>query len=64
VGNLSLYAQHGKIEVYNNVGAREISGFRVEMKNNANIVYDSGLNSTLFSAGANAGYNINGWREG
>jgi len=57
------YANNGFIEFSNNATAKEATAYGIEMDNNAEIVYDSGLANTQFSAGPSAGWEILRWRE-
>lgn len=46
-----FYANNGGINVSNNFSAREVTGYRLIMNNNATITYESGLADTFFSSG-------------
>ncbi|MBI5742839.1 MAG: hypothetical protein HZA25_03300 [Candidatus Niyogibacteria bacterium] len=58
-----FYASAGKIEVENNATAKQITGYEVELENNASITYETGLANIQFSAGPSASFQINSWRE-
>lgn len=53
-----LYAGTGVIDVSNNGGAKEITGYKIHLNNNASITYDSGLASALFSSGPGGGWEL------
>lgn len=46
-----LYAAHGGIAVANNGHARQITGYRLQLANNAVVTYDTGLQNQNFSNG-------------
>lgn len=57
------YASNGKIDLENNASAREVTGYGIELGNNAVVTYDSGLANVLFSQGPSGGYDIEYWQE-
>jgi len=62
-GDLLVYAKHGEIMVQNSIDLKEISGYRLRLKNYAMVIYDTGLASLLFSAGPSGGFEISSWKE-
>jgi len=62
-GDILLYAGHGEVLIQNNVDLKEVVGYRVHIKNNATVEYESGLASLLFETGPSAGFNIDSWEE-
>jgi len=50
-GDLLVYAGHGKIILKNSIHLKEVSAYRIEVENSAEIVYTSGLTNTLFNSG-------------
>ncbi|MBI5912905.1 hypothetical protein HY839_00500 [Candidatus Azambacteria bacterium] len=58
-----FYASAGKIEVEQTASAKQITGYAVELENNASITYESGLQGINFSAGPSAGWKIEHWKE-
>lgn len=62
-GDVLIYAGHGKIEVANSVNLKEITGYRIEVQNSAQIEYESGLASLLFSSGPSGGFVLDDWFE-
>ncbi|MBI5003761.1 hypothetical protein HZC00_01570 [Candidatus Kaiserbacteria bacterium] len=50
-GDMLIYAGHGRIALENNINLKEVTGYRIEVKNSAEIVYETGLGSALFSSG-------------
>jgi len=62
-GDLLVYAGHGKVVVKNSVSVKEVTGYRVEAENFAEIVYESGLASLLFTSGPSGGFIISDWSE-
>ena len=57
------YAPHGKLAIQNNVVLKEATAYQIEMKNSAELVYESGLNDVRFSSGPAAGYDMKYWKE-
>ncbi len=62
-GDLVVYAGHGEIVLQNSANLREISGYRLRLKNNSLVRYEIGLQSTLFSAGPSGGLEVLKWKE-
>lgn len=58
-----FYTNQGLIVLRNNITAREITGYKVFMDNNAEIQYESGLENTLFSSGPGGSWEVASWRE-
>lgn len=57
------YAGHGLITLAQTVNIKEATAYKILLKNSANVTYDSGLPSVLFSAGPGGGYDIQSWTE-
>lgn len=55
-GDLIVYAGHGEIVLQNSVGLAEVTAYKVSLKNSANVVYESGLPSTVFQSGPGASW--------
>ena len=58
-----FYATSGIIYLSNNIIAREITGYKLKIENNAWIQYESGLSNISFSSGPGAAWVIESWRE-
>ena len=58
-----FYTSAGSIEVENTASAKQITGYKVQLENNAVITYESGLQDVKFSAGPSAGWKISSWKE-
>ncbi|MDP3996121.1 MAG: hypothetical protein Q8P86_00290 [bacterium] len=63
VGDILLYAGHGEIMVQNNLEIKEASAYKITAKNNAEIIYETGLVNLLFSSGPGGGYTVGKWKE-
>lgn len=48
---LIAYAPYGEVELSNNVQIREATAWKIDLKNNSTVTYETGLASLLFSAG-------------
>ncbi len=62
-GSVVLYAGHGLINIQNSATLKEVTGYKLKVKNSANIIYNTGLTNTLFTSGPGGGYEIIGWKE-
>ncbi|MBI2109067.1 MAG: hypothetical protein HYT93_02725 [Parcubacteria group bacterium] len=62
-GDIILYAGHGEIVLQNTVFLREVTGYKVHLKNSAKVEYNMGLQNVLFSTGPSGGYEIIDWKE-
>jgi hypothetical protein len=62
-GTVILNAQNGYVRFSNNAGAKEATGYKIILDNNAYITYDSGLANVNFSSGPSGGWNIISWKE-
>ena len=58
-----VYAPYGRIEVANNINVKSIAAWKVDISNNAEVTYESGLANLLFSSGPSGGYSIESWKE-
>ena len=62
-GDILVYAGHGEIEIANSVHLKEVSAYKISIKNSAQVLYETGLANLLFSAGPGGGYTIDEWQE-
>ena len=62
-GAAVLYAPHGLITLQNSINVKEVTAYRITLQNSAQIRYDTGLPSTLFSSGPGGGYDVLDWKE-
>jgi hypothetical protein len=62
-GAVILYAANGTVNLANNAGAKSLSGKHINMSNNTEIIYDSGLANANFVNGPSGGWNIGSWKE-
>ena len=60
---LVVYASHGLIEMSQTVGVKEVTAYKISLSQSANVTYDTGLASTIFSSGPAGGFNIIDWTE-
>jgi len=58
-----IFAFQGLINVENNGKFKEISGYALNLRNNAKIIYEQGLINASFSSGPGAGWKIESWQE-
>jgi hypothetical protein len=57
------YAAHGIVTLAQSVSVKEVTAYKVVLQNSANVVYDTGLPSTMFDSGPSGGYSITSWVE-
>lgn len=62
-GKLLVYAPHGLIDMGNNISLKEVTAHQIEISNGAQVIYESGLMSLLFTGGPGGGYTITSWEE-
>src|SRR3989344_3910693 len=51
VSAMVAYAAHGFIELENSISLKEVTAYKIYLKNSANIKYDTGLASVVFDSG-------------
>ena len=62
-GDLLTYAPHGKILLGNQVSLKEVTGYKIILQQNAEVVYETGLANLLFEEGPGGGYELTSWEE-
>ncbi len=62
-GNLLLYAPYGEIELSNNVLLREVTAYKLTLRNNTQVRYNVGLAQPLFTSGPGGQWAIKRWKE-
>ena len=62
-GALLVYAGHGEISLQNSVNLKEVTAYRIRLKNTAEVIYETGIANLLFSSGPSGGYEILNWKE-
>lgn len=62
-GDLLLYAGHGEIQIQNSVNLKEVTAYKIRMRNSAQVIYETGLANLIFSSGPSGGYSIDIWQE-
>jgi Tfp pilus assembly protein PilX len=60
---LVAYAAHGLIQLSQSVSVKESTAYKISLSQSANVTYDTGLPSVLFSSGPSGGYDIWDWKE-
>lgn len=58
-----LVAPYGTVSLSNNAGAKEVTGYKIVLSNNATVDYDSGIVNTNFSSGPGGAWLIDSWNE-
>lgn len=62
-GSVLVYADRGLVEIGNGIDLREVTGYKINVAQNSDVIYESGLASLLFTAGPGAGYRLNDWQQ-
>ena len=62
-GDLLVYAGHGEIMLQNNINLKEVSAYRIRLKNTAEVIYETGVIDLIFDSGPSGGYEILSWDE-
>ena len=62
-GSLILYAGHGLINIGNSIDLKSVTGYKIDIGNNSDVTYDTGLTSVLFTGGPGGGYVIRDWYQ-
>jgi len=62
-GDVLVYSNHGEIEITNNSELRELTGYKIIIRNSAELIYEEGLASSLFETGPGGSWDVIDWRE-
>jgi len=62
-GDLLVYAGHGEVSIANSVSLREVTAYRIRLLNSAEVIYNTGLASLLFSSGPGGSWTVSEWKE-
>lgn len=58
-----FYTTQGLIVLRNKIKTREVSGYKIFLDNNAEILYEAGLEETTFSSGPGGSWEVASWKE-
>lgn len=58
-----FFTNAGIIFLKNNMMAREVTGYKIQMNNNVIVEYESGLENANFASGPGGGWQLKDWRE-
>ncbi|MBU2219378.1 hypothetical protein KKG15_02730 [Patescibacteria group bacterium] len=62
-GKALVYAPHGEVTLYQSGSLKEITAYKIHLRNSATVIYETGLNSLLFQSGPGGAYTISQWKE-
>lgn len=62
-GALLVYSGHGEVVLKNSIALKEVTAYRLRLQNTANVTYESGLASLLFSSGPGGSWTVKDWFE-
>ena len=63
VGTVVIFGSRGQVHLNNTAGAKEVTGYKLLIDNNASITYETGLANADFSSGPGGGFTITSWKE-
>ena len=58
-----FYTTSGLIYLNNNMVAREVTGYKIRINNNAQVLYEVGLEHVVFTSGPGGSFRVEDWRE-
>lgn len=58
-----FFTTSGIIFLKNNMKVREVTGYKVQIENNAEVEYESGLQNANFSSGPGGSWQVESWKE-
>jgi hypothetical protein len=62
-GDAILYAGHGMIKINSNTDVNQLTGYKVDVNSNFNLIYRLGLADLIFTSGPGGSWNITNWLE-
>ncbi|MBI4101714.1 MAG: hypothetical protein HY443_01995 [Candidatus Nealsonbacteria bacterium] len=62
-GDVIFYASAGLMVLENNAELREATAYKLFLKNNVEVTYQTGLKDVSFSAGPSGGWEVTNWQE-
>jgi len=62
-GDVLLYAPDGEIKLQNSVSIKEVTAYKISIKNSAQIIYETGIANLLFDSGPGGGFEVGDWVE-
>lgn len=57
------YAPHGLVAIENKAELKEVTAYKLHLKNSAEVTYETGLANAFFSSGPTGGWEIIDWKE-
>ena len=58
-----MYAAHGEIRIKQSLTLKEVTAYKIRLQNSAEVIYESGLASLLFTSGPGGGFEVSSWGE-
>ena|SRR3989338_4807948 len=62
-GAVVLYANHGKVAIANSSTLKSVTGYLISMANSAQLIYDDGLENSIFDTGPGGSWVVDQWKE-
>lgn len=62
-GSVIVYTNNGLVDIGNGIDLRAVTGYQIDVAQNSEIIYETGLASLLFSSGPGGGYTLEDWQQ-
>jgi hypothetical protein len=62
-GSVLVYTDSGLIDIGNGIDLKEVTGYQINVAQNSEVIYESGLASLLFTSGPGGAYTLNDWEQ-
>jgi len=62
-GDVILYTNGGRVSIGNYSKLRSVTGWQISLKNSAQLLYDEGLENSLFDTGPGGSWSVESWKE-
>ena len=62
-GDALLYSNHGGVFIANNSMLKQVTGYKIELRNNTRLIYELGLMDVMFDAGPGGSWDVWEWQE-
>jgi hypothetical protein len=62
-GSVITYTNKGLVDIGNGIDLRSVTGYQINIAQNSDVIYETGLASLLFSSGPGGGYTLDDWQQ-
>lgn len=63
LGSIIAYTNYGLVDIGNGIDLRAVTGYQINIAQNSDVYYETGLQSLLFSAGPGGAYVLDDWQQ-